>query len=622
MTFQPFASSPWTPPTSQPSSISIAGPSTVSRITTPRDTPPSGSVSPVVATPALANEPALWSDRYRSLSASNIGAMGNGINPSVNVVYGEQRRVLGDLPPHSNQVSPHALASPFMPGVNNGAWGPPVPTRQPHNLGHGESHGQSQPRNQNHRNISLQEKLAIAEEKIRQLTIENQKLRERNAFTGCNNQPVAYTSPPVSSRSSMIFENINPSFTTAGYGHVAGLGLQRFEDPEMCFDPAKFSHGGDDQLEKVNYSPPPHLVGPILQGTFNFADMPIEYVRPIVWIIAHRTPKSSTESSGLKAAVNALASRLGLPRSLDPTGILARSIIEWAKPLCFTSCGNYLCQQLLERCGLDDKQAFIKEIEEDIVPIASDKFGTHVLCKAILTKELEEPISNALIKFGIFESMTTGARRLWREYLEKCRQARQFEIFTKINEEMAGRWSELACFNEHGSIAVQQVFEVFGCQDLMEPCFKEILADIARISNNQFGHFAITKLIGYPQLYRRTCEAILTSYPPVAVTHHGVNFAKIALTEGGRGSIVKYVDAICSHDDGRTPGIVAIATSSIGKAHLTFVLSCLTPAEHVRVRQTCRAFSTTLRNSQSGNDLLRSLGLMHAAGVRHRAGSG
>jgi hypothetical protein len=62
--------------------------------------------------------------------------------------------------------------------------------------------------------------------------------------------------------------------------------------------------------------------------------------------------------------------------------------------------------------------------------------------------------------------------------------------------------------------------------------------------------FVITKLIGYPAMYHTTCTAILQAYPPVATTHHGVNFAKIALTEGGRASIVKYVDAICSQEDG------------------------------------------------------------------------
>jgi hypothetical protein len=62
--------------------------------------------------------------------------------------------------------------------------------------------------------------------------------------------------------------------------------------------------------------------------------------------------------------------------------------------------------------------------------------------------------------------------------------------------------------------------------------------------------FVITKLIGYPPLYRATCDAILTAYPPVATTHHGVNFSKIALTEGGRASIIKYLDAICSQEHG------------------------------------------------------------------------
>ncbi|WVQ96202.1 hypothetical protein IAU59_003305 [Kwoniella sp. CBS 9459] len=594
-TFQPFGPnpSPWTPPTPAAASASGTGGHSVSGLLSRQTTPPSEAASPVVATPKSSTEPALWSDRYRSLSTGNIGGM-NVVGSELGFTpanYTELRRPLGELP--QNPVTSHALASPFMPGLNNGPWGPPMPPLQ------------SQ----------------ATEDKIRELMMENKSLRERNAYSNHPGGANIYATPSLSGTSSIIFDNVNPSFASTGCGQIGGLGLQRFEDPEIIYGMPRMHISAEDPLDKADYTAPPFITIPILQGTFNFADMPNEYIRPIVWIIAHRIPKGSGESSGLKAAVNALATRLGLPRSMDPAATLISCIIEWARPLCYTSCGNYLCQQLLERGDMEDKEAFIQAIQDDIVPIASDKFGTHVLCKAITVKELEAPISEALLKFGTFDSMRTGARRLWREYLEKCRQGRQFDIFYRINEDMAGRWSDLACINEHGSIAVQQIFEVYGSPDLMEPCFKELLADIARVANNQFGHFVVTKLIGYPNLYRATCEAILTSYPPVAITHHGVNFAKIALTEGGRVSIMKYVDAICSHDGGRTPGIVAIATSSIGKAHLTFVLSCLTPAEHVRVRQTCRAYSTTLRNSQSGNDLLRSLGLMHAVGSRHRAGS-
>lgn len=55
--------------------------------------------------------------------------------------------------------------------------------------------------------------------------------------------------------------------------------------------------------------------------------------------------------------------RLGQPRSFPITQYLVSVITEWAKPLCFTSNGNYLCQQLLEKCTVDDKINLIKVIE-------------------------------------------------------------------------------------------------------------------------------------------------------------------------------------------------------------------------------------------------------------------
>ncbi|ORX37965.1 armadillo-type protein [Kockovaella imperatae] len=526
--------------------------------------------------------------------AAFIGSTVNRHPPSLS-----NRPALGDL---NLNLGPTAtpslgLASPFVPADPGGVWGPPPPSMV------------SQVAAQT---VSVEERLAQAEEKIRSLTLENQQLRGSRQI-----QPHSNLSPQTSLSPTLYSSSFADSVTQPGYGTYAPPRMRQ-DDFESFGTRSTF--GADRSDPSMDSVPSMALVNSVLQGTFDYSQMHHAYIRPIVWVVAHRQPRNNSESGGLKAAVNALATRLTLPRESEAVIVLIDAILEWAKALCFTSCGNYLCQQLLEKGEADDKRKFIQEIQEDLVPIASDKFGTHVLCKAVAVKELEESIADALIKHGIFESFKTGARRLWREYLEKCRQCRNFDIFVKINDEMEGRWAELACANEHGSIAVQQVFEVFGSHELMEPCFRELLNEISRVANNQFGHFVVTKLIGYPPLYRPACDAILGAYPPVATSHHGVNFAKIALTEGGRASIVKYVEAICNTDDGKTPGIVAIATSSIGKAHLTFVLSCLTPGEHVRVRQVCRAFSTTLRNSQSGNDLLRSLGLIHAVGGRHRHG--
>lgn len=52
------------------------------------------------------------------------------------------------------------------------------------------------------------------------------------------------------------------------------------------------------------------------------------------------------------------------PGNIHPSSaILVSAVFEWAKNLCFTSCGNYLCQQLLERADLADKQKFIEVIK-------------------------------------------------------------------------------------------------------------------------------------------------------------------------------------------------------------------------------------------------------------------
>lgn len=66
--------------------------------------------------------------------------------------------------------------------------------------------------------------------------------------------------------------------------------------------------------------------------------------------------------------------------------------------------------------------------------------------------------------------------------------------------------------------------------------------------------FVITKLISDMEYAKTTGDAILTAYPPVATTHHGVNFVKIALCHEfalhGKENMRKYIDAVCSSDDG------------------------------------------------------------------------
>lgn len=176
----------------------------------------------------------------------------------------------------------------------------------------------------------------------------------------------------------------------------------------------------------------------------------------------------------------------------------------------------------------------------------------------------------------------------------------------------------------------------------------EILADISRVANNQFGQyvlvsllltcsFVINKLLNFQEsMIKAVSSAILTAHPPLATNHHGVQFVEFVLGSNRilqRANIIKYLDALCSQEDGwvdvslatdgrRTPSIVTVANSSVGRGHLRGqslaiaadqtegVLRQIPHTERAimgRVHSTCRQFQTTLRNSQSGNELLRSL---------------
>ncbi|KAL0252603.1 hypothetical protein I308_101995 [Cryptococcus tetragattii IND107] len=314
----------------------------------------------------------------------------------------------GLSPTQPQEILPPKFSSPFLPGLDVGPWSPPATQHQGRSF-----QGRSTP--------DIEERLVLADAKIQQLTLENRRLRQFIV----NNYKDQQTSPPLESTLLEMKDSLSDSTTMSNSSFRQGH--QRITD---AFRADPFAEE-DSSTEKSVYSAPQVVVHSVVQGTFNFATMPTYLIRAIVWTLAYCQPKNNHESTGLKTAVKALTARFGVSDSSEPSAILTKSIIDWAKPLCYTSCGNYLCQQLLERGTLEDKKAFLNQISDDIVPIASNKFGTHVLCKAINLKELEEPVAGALLKYGVYESMQTGARRLWREYLEKCRQARNLDVFQK-----------------------------------------------------------------------------------------------------------------------------------------------------------------------------------------------
>ncbi|BEI96052.1 hypothetical protein CcaverHIS631_0110010 [Cutaneotrichosporon cavernicola] len=343
----------------------------------------------------------------------------------------------------------------------------------------------------------------------------------------------------------------------------------------------------------------------IIKGKVDYLRMnkrsDFELVNCLVSTISQEQFNLNIPPKGLKEATITLGKSLGQPKFAVYTQYLVKMITEQAKSLCLTSNGNHLCQQLLEKCDSEDKLNFIKQIEEDMFAIANDMFGVHVLVKAIGVRELE--------------------------YLSKCRTSGDTGIFDKIKTDMTGSWADLAVSSQHGTISLQQMFEGCATQDLV------ILEDLPRVATNEFGHYLIKRFLGLEPMFHAAiftasmfnalAHSILTCYPPLATNYYGVRFVETVIDSNRllqRANAIKYLNSLCSQKDGRIPAIVDVANSSVGRGHLQFVLRHM--PRHgdgglmSRVRSTCRQFQTTLRNSQSGNELLRRLGVINTPARR------
>ena len=61
----------------------------------------------------------------------------------------------------------------------------------------------------------------------------------------------------------------------------------RYDEPD--------SYGSIDSNPSNDSVPSPALVASVLQGTFDYSQMHHAYIRPIVWVVAHRQPRNNGE---------------------------------------------------------------------------------------------------------------------------------------------------------------------------------------------------------------------------------------------------------------------------------------------------------------------------------------
>ncbi|BEI88280.1 uncharacterized protein CcaverHIS019_0109980 [Cutaneotrichosporon cavernicola] len=215
--------------------------------------------------------------------------------------------------------------------------------------------------------------------------------------------------------------------------------------------------------------------------------------------------------------------------------------------------------------------------------------------------------------------LTSNGNHLCQQLLEKCDSEDKLNFIKQIEEDMFAIANDM--------FGVHVLVKAIGVREL------EILEDLPRVATNEFGHYLIKRFLGLEPMFHAAiftasmfnalAHSILTCYPPLATNYYGVRFVETVIDSNRllqRANAIKYLNSLCSQKDGRIPAIVDVANSSVGRGHLQFVLRHM--PRHgdgglmSRVRSTCRQFQTTLRNSQSGNELLRRLGVINTPARR------
>jgi hypothetical protein len=110
-------------------------------------------------------------------------------------------------------------------------------------------------------------------------------------------------SPPASVGSSYY---VDP--TTPPIGHPSYGGYPHFTDERRAGPEGSEAAKGEvsvssirvqcrtDSWQDDDYKAPFPLTAAILRGVYNFADMPLEDIKPIVWVIANNQPRNNGDS--------------------------------------------------------------------------------------------------------------------------------------------------------------------------------------------------------------------------------------------------------------------------------------------------------------------------------------
>ncbi|KAG0277490.1 hypothetical protein BGZ95_005858, partial [Linnemannia exigua] len=171
------------------------------------------------------------------------------------------------------------------------------------------------------------------------------------------------------------------------------------------------------------------------------------------------------------------------------------AILHSAYPLMSNRFGNFLIQRCFEFGSPQQIDALAQAMRGNILTLACDPFGCHVVQKAL--DNVEEDCKARIVTEMFRRIRETIVHRyachVWQKVFEIRWTDAPPAVMTYVNNAVAGRWSGVAV-DETGSLVVQNIFENCAEHD-KRPVLNEILQSVTTIAKGQWGNWVIQHIL-------------------------------------------------------------------------------------------------------------------------------
>ncbi|KAF9121442.1 hypothetical protein BGW39_010524 [Mortierella sp. 14UC] len=171
------------------------------------------------------------------------------------------------------------------------------------------------------------------------------------------------------------------------------------------------------------------------------------------------------------------------------------AVLISAYPLMSNRFGNFLIQRCFEFGSPQQIDALAQAMRGNILTLACDPFGCHVVQKAL--DNMEEDCKARIVTEMFRRIRETIVHRyachVWQKVFEIRWTDAPPAVMTYVNSAVAGRWASVAV-DETGSLVVQNIFENCAEHD-KRPVLNEILQSVTTIAKGQWGNWVIQHIL-------------------------------------------------------------------------------------------------------------------------------